>query len=58
MTPGNLVQFRENPANSQVADPQKASHNPKVAGSNPAPAIERPASATFLVPWLGMEMGV
>ena len=37
MTPGNPIQFHENPANSQVSDPQKASHNrrvrnPKVLG--------------------------
>jgi hypothetical protein len=41
MTSDNLRQGHEVPANEDVARPQKAPHNPKVAGSNPAPAIKK-----------------
>jgi hypothetical protein len=35
----SLRQDHETPANCHLGDPQEAPHNPKVAGSNPAPAI-------------------
>ena len=40
MTSRNRAQFHEIPAKPQVPNTPEATHNPKVAGSNPAPAIQ------------------
>jgi hypothetical protein len=39
MTSDNLRLPQEVPGNSDIHDPRKLPHNPKVAGSNPAPAM-------------------
>jgi hypothetical protein len=39
LTLRNPIQFHESPANLQVLNTPEATHNPKVAGSNPAPAM-------------------
>src|SRR5205807_1772008 len=55
-TSSNLTQNHKIPANQHLRKPRKASHNPKVAGSNPAPAIRKsPAQAGFL--WGKTEPG-
>jgi hypothetical protein len=37
----NPIQFHEIPANLRVPNTPEATHNPKVAGSNPAPATTK-----------------
>jgi hypothetical protein len=41
LTSRNSIQFHEIPAKPQVLNMPEATHNPKVAGSNPAPAIRK-----------------
>jgi hypothetical protein len=52
MTSDNLRQDHEMPANEQVCHPQKAPHNPKVAASNPAPAMRKAVEPTDVVVWI------
>ena len=48
---GNLIEDQKIRANENLPETGKSTHNPKVAGSNPAPAIEKgPQSGPFCWP--------